>query len=289
MACEIMIHRNSSNYSNPNAELDRQGVYKKGYIVGGRTLPHAGWGNQERFEAGKFVFIKITDADWSEFEGYDREWELEIDYQKMGEDLTTDGHRFSIFSTNPGLSFRGAITREKAENWLNNWNVTIHSTGLNEITIDCIIWEMLKSKGFWDRPEGLQGLTANEDSYNQTTGEHVISINWSNYLPNVKRSMLAKNFQHRIEERGGEIITFDLQSETGTFKITRNDVLLWFRQEVYYLVRKFNVIYRRKFYLPEATVDQLTQYSANNNNEPYEATKAEFINYVESMLDKENA
>jgi len=288
MPCEILIHRNKNNYSHIDSVKDKQGVYKKGYIVIARDVPHSGWGNEEKFSAGNFVTVLISNATADELNSYIDSWKLEIDYILIGSDLTIDGHRYKIFSTNPGTSGLANITKTKAEKYLNNWNVDVFSFDVNEVVFDIKIFDMVKSKGYLDEEE-LVGLNAIEQSYNQITGEHIIEVDWSNYRSEVaNRNSIASSIQNKIIRRNGTIISYNLNNQTGIFSIFRNDVLKWFKSDVKQKIIDSNVLYRRQYYIPEVDVDSLVQYS-NNNSEPYELTKAQLSTYVNSFLDKVDA
>lgn len=288
MPCEILIHRNKNNYNHVDSEKNKSGVYKKGYLIIAKDVPCV-WGSFEKFDHGKFVIVRVTNATADEINNYIKEWELEVDHKHVASDLSIDGHRYKLFATNPGVSLRGVITRDKAEKYLDNWNVKIHSVANNEITMDIIILNMLRSKGFWDEPETLQGLTATEISYDQSSGEHQIEINWSNFIPNFPRNKVATKLQNLIVKRGGSIISANLENQSGVFSITRNNVLQWFKQDIYQTIKKNNILYRRQFYLAENVVDQLVTYSNNHNGEPYVVTKAQLANYVNSFLDRADA
>lgn len=288
MACELQIHRNPNNYVHPDVETNKTGVYKKGYIVTGKNLPHSGWGAKERFDYGTFVYLTVSDASWEELEDYNRSWELKIDYEKLGQNLSVDGHRYRIFGTNPGVSLRGAVSPQRVAAYLDLWNVSVVSWNSNEVVVDVAIYDMLRSKGFWDRPEGLQGLTASEN-YNQSTGDHIVTVDWSNYMPTESRNIIASNLRSRILQRGGVIDSVDSQNQVGTFTINRTDVLKWFRTDLFDKVRKQGLLYRREFYIPESDVDNLVQYSTNHNGDSYTVTKAQLASTVQSMLTKADA
>jgi hypothetical protein len=292
MACELLVHRNSKNYSHSDAVKDKSGVYKKGYIVIGKTLPHSGWGNKEIFSAGNFVHIKVTDATWEELKDYAEHWRLFIDYELVGSNLEIDGHRFRIFSTNGGVSGYGNITRERIERYLNRWNAEIFSVASNEIVIDVTINNLLRSPAYWDYVpgDGLEDIGYSQLSYDQGTGEHVYLLDYSNVRPEIlDRNSVAQRIAYRLSERGVTFANHDTENQTAEATIIRNDVLINFRNEVYKDVADNFPLYRRKFYIEESDVDSLVQYSENNNGEPYEVTKAQLANYFKDMENKVDA
>lgn len=289
MACEILIHRNKNNYSHADTEKDRRGVYKKGYIVIGKTLPHSGWGNAEKFEGGNFVHIKVTDATWEELKDYADSWKMNIDYELVGSNLSIDGHRFRIFSTNSGLSGYGNLTRNKIEKYLDNWNASIFSINTNAVVIDVTINNLLRSKSFWDYVpgDGLADIEYQQLSYNQSTGEHVYLLGYSNVRPEIEnRSLVAEKIAYRLGKRGFTFANHNTVNQTAEATIFRNEVLVHFRDEVKKDLGKYVIHFRRQFYIEEADVDSLVQYSANHNGEPYEVTKTQLANYIKSQLNK---
>jgi len=292
MACEILIHRNKNNYSHSNIEKDKRAVYKKGYIVMGKTLPHSGWGNQEQFSAGNFVILRITDAIWEEVRSYADHWRMLIDYTKIGEDLVVDGHRFRVYTTNPGVSGYGNLTLQKIENYLDDWNAIVFSNTTNEVVIDCVINDMLRSKSYWDYVpgDGIVDVQYSETSYDQGTGEHIYDLDYSNVRPEiVDRNEIYTRLERRLLLRNATISNHDSINQIMTVSIFRNDVLTYFRDEVYKDVANRFPLYRREYYIDSTDVDSLVTYSTNHSGEPYEVTKAEFLTYMKSQLDRSDA
>lgn len=288
MPCELVIHRNKDNYSHIDSEKDKRGVYKKGFIVAGRDYPHSGWGNKERFEYGKFVFIRVIDATWDELKGYADSWRHNIDYELVGSNLNIDGHRFRIFNTNSGASNYGNLTRNKIEKYLNSWNVDIFSVNVNEIVIDVVINNMLRSSAFWDYVpgDGLTDIQYSQLSYNKNSGKHVYYLDYSQVRTDITdRSLVAKKIAYRLGLRGVTFSNHNSVNQTAEATIYRNDVLKYFRDEVKRKLSK-QILVRREYYIEESDVDLLVQYSNNHNGEPFEVTKAQLFNYIKSHLDK---
>lgn len=292
MACELLVHRNKNNYFHTDPEKDRSSVYKKGYIVTGKTLPHNGWGNKEQFSAGNFVTLRITDATWEEILDYAEHWRQFIDYNKIGENLSIDGHRYRVYATNSGVSGRGNLTLQKIKKYLDGWNVTIFSNTTNEVVIDCIINNMLRSKSYWDYipGDGLTDIQYSQVSYNQSTGEHIYDLDYSNVRTEIQnRSKVAERLWFKLSKRGATLLSHNETNQTARVSIFRNDVLLYFKNEVYSDTANKSPVYKRQYYIEETDVDSLVNYSTNHGGNPYELTKSSFLTYIKSMLDKGDA
>lgn len=292
MACEILIYRNPRNYSHPDIEKDKRSVYKKGYIVGGKTLPHTGWGNKEVFSAGNFVHVKIKDATWEELKDYAETWNINIEYTKLGEDLSIDGHRFKVYTTNPGVSGKGNLTRNKIENYLNKWNVTIHSIDINEVVIDLTINNLLKSRAYWGSVpgDGLGDLIYSQINYDEVSGEHVYNLDYSAVKSDItNRSIVANKLSKRLGKRGVTFSNHDTVNQTANATIFRNTVLTYFRDEVKNDVANSSILYKRQYYIDIPNVNYLVYYSTHHGGDPYEITKAQLQTSIKSMSDEVNA
>lgn len=288
MPCEIIFHRINQTRSPQDTSIGKRQNYRKGYPVQvlDLPLPPGGWGKGCDFSTGKSVSLQILDASADDIKDYiHSSWELEIDYDLIGSNISVDGHRFKIFSTNPGVSGYGNLTIEKIENYLHSWNVDIFSHRKNEIVIDIIIDKVLRSSGFWDM-ENLKNLSIEEIDYEQNTGIHQYSLDYSNFLSDKNRVKVGKFLRNKILSRNGIIISNDIDNQIGKFSIKRIDVLTHFKSDIYNKIKYNNVLYRRKYYLPENIIDQLVEYSNNNGGQPYSTYKSVFLSLIESLLNK---
>lgn len=291
MACDILIHRNFRNNALTDIEKDNSSVYKKGYIVTGKPLPHSGWGNQEKFEAGNFVHLRIIDANWEDFEKYTEPWRIKINHTLVSSNLITDSHRFKVYSSNSGSNKYGILTLPKIERYLNRWNVDLVSVVENEIVIDIVIDKMLKSQAYWDytadKNEGLENLMYTLNSYTKSTGEYTYVIEYTNVRSDIQnRFLVATELNDHFIKRNITVITHDSENQKITVSLFRKDVLNYFKDEVYFDVLNDSLLYKRQYYVTNAVVDFLVNYSENNSGQTYETTKTEFLKYVKSMLDK---
>jgi len=264
MTCEISIttdiHGDGTvNYIHPDPEKDRRGVYKKGYPVALVNAPH----NFRGFKEGLpyRCAMNVIDGNVNDVEAMIatifsensliQKWKRNIDWEVINNDLTIDGWRLRVFTTNPGFSNIAGLTREKVETFLNNWYADVISVHKNEVIFDVTIYQdgsfnpgALRSRGFWGFTTGL--LTFDELAYNQGTGIHRIEVNYGALIPDKKAGEIVK-------EKGGEIIT-----NVGgviTFDISRQDVLNEFKEDIKGKLR--TIIYRRQFRIPETAVDDI--------------------------------
>lgn len=287
MACELLIHRNKNNYSHSDIEKDRRSVYKKGYIVLVRDYPHSGWGKEEKFEAGNFITVIITDINSFDLEEYTKSWEIEIDYNIVDSNLNNEVFIVDIFSTNSGLNNYGELTLTKIKNFLDKWNVNIINVSRNKITVNINIYELLLSNSFWDYDDDLSNIIIEETEYIRSKGNHTFNINWQNFRTDIlDRNKIAKKISDVLLKRGAKILNSNLLEQTGSFLINRSSILHSFKMNLYNNIKKYNLIYRRKYYLENNIIDFLVNYY-NINNKPYETNFQTFLTYVKSNLDRE--
>jgi hypothetical protein len=265
MACEILIRTNVHSggrvdYTHPDSEKDKRGVYKKGYPVSMFDSPRVHRGFKEGLPYS--CAINVTDAGVAEvdamiattFSGIDlnQTWDRKIDFATVNNNTSIDGWRIRVFTTNPGANNFAGITQVMVENYLTKWNGDVYSTTTNEVVFDVAIYEdgsqvpgALQSEGFWGVVP--TDVSFNETSYVEGTGVHTIEADYS------LSTFDPEQILDRIEDRGGSI-----SSDVGdvvTFTINRTDVFQWFQGEVRDALE--NTMYRRQFRIPEATVDNI--------------------------------
>jgi hypothetical protein len=264
MACEILIktdvHGNGTvNYTHPDPEKDKRGVYKKGYPVGMMDEPRTFRGYKEGLPY--FCAVRVTDGNVADVEAMisssfsgrslTQGWEREIDWTVVNSDLAIDGWRMRAFATNPGFTNIAGINKEMVENYLNNWNAEVFSSASNEVVFDVAIFSSsagagaIQSDGFWG--VDASNISFNETSYVSGSGTHTVEADYS------LTSFTSDQVDDRITQRGGTV-----DSNTGTvatFTIDRSDVFQYFKQEVKDALDR--TMYRRQFRIPEATVDTI--------------------------------
>jgi len=191
-----------------------------------------------------FVRIKLSDGFLSDLEQYGGRWERNVDWQVVSHDTVLDVFELRIFSTNPGLSNVGAITLNEVSSIVLDWNGTIISNTTNEVVFDIGIFNAIKSFAFWQLA-AVNAVTFNEISYDQATGTHRISADYS--LTGAR----PKNVDELVRQKGativshsGKIITFDITTSVVTAQI-----------KTYFKDKLKKVVLRRRFSIPIANVD----------------------------------
>lgn len=287
MACEILIHRNKNNYNHADINVDRSGVYKKGYIVIIKDYPTI-WGKEELFSAGNFVIARIIDSNMNEIEEYLANWEIECEFKKTYSNISSDIFRYKIISKNPGKNGYGNLNDNKINVLSDRYNISIHSSSKNEVVIKFKVFNVIKSEEFFDY-KNIDGLQFTENSYDELTGNHEIVINWSKFKINIiNRDKFSKKISEIILQRGGNIISSDSINENIVFNISRDKVISYLLDEIYNKIRKNNNLFRRKYYLDNNYVDSLIEYSTNNNGQSKDITKIDFLSNIKSHLDRED-
>jgi len=265
MPCEILIKNNVHsggrvNYTHPDPDKDKSGVYKKGYPVAILDDPRSFRGYKEGLPY--FCAVRVTDGTKAEVEAMiasafsgtslNQTWSREIDFATVNNDMPIDGWRINVFATNPGANNFAGVTQAMVENYLTKWNALVVQATVNEVRFDVAIFEdgsqipgAIQSQGFW----GVEptDVTFNETSYVEGTGVHTVEADYS------LSSFSSDQVQKRIEDRGG-IVSSNVGG-VATFTINRTDVFQWFQQEVREALEQ--TIYRRQFYIPEAVVDTI--------------------------------
>jgi len=288
--CEILVKTNVHSggvvdYEHIDAEKDRAGVAKKGYLGTMFDAPKVHRGFKDGLPY--YCAVRVTDATAAEVNGMiassfseksiNQSWKRKIDFATVNNNVTIDGWRIRVFATNPGFSNLAGITREMVENYLTKWNAVVFSATANEVIFDVAIFEdavndpgAIQSRGFWGAIP--TDVSFNEISYVEGTGVHAIEADYS------LSSFSSEQVQKRIFVRGGVIVS-DISSVI-TFTINRTDVFHWFQQEVKKVLE--TIIYRRQFYIPEAVVDTIISTGTQILVDHYwDAEQTEFRGQVE--------
>jgi len=221
----------------------------------------------------KYCQFVITDAD--DFESikaaYNQEWRKIIDWEFVGHDYEQDGHRLRIYTKPEVVSASGlnSLTRDKVESFLNKWGATVHSIAANEVVFDAIVFNAIKSDGFWGRDVSLFGWS--ETAYNQTTGMHTVELDYSNY-PTLNPDIIIQ----KITDRGGEIV--ETIPNKIVFDIERSVVFDAFKLDVKERLEAMPYS-RRKFKVPEQYVQMALDAGGT-----LEITQQQFATYIYNRL-----
>jgi len=283
MPVDIIVRYDTNGYTHTNLEKDQRGVYKKGYPVIMRDLPHQGWADSEGLP--KFIIFRVTNAYASDIEEWMQNtfgasltssWERRLNYEVVNSNLSIDGFRLRVFSMNPGVPSinypegRAGIIKENVENFINNWGGSVVTFAPNSVTFDISVFNALKSVGFWEFNPSL--LEFNELSYIQAGGIHQVEVDYS-AIPNV----IPEQAENIIIEKNG--IIDNHVGNVITFTITRQDVLNEFKKEVAQAIE--GTIFRRQFKVSEAISDNVAAEGGLK-----EVTLAQVQNYIINIADQ---
>ena len=205
-------------------ELDRQGCYKRGYVVSHFLSPHE-WGSLEGLPA--FVIIKcdLEQSDISTYENFRKEWKDQLDYEVTGQNVNQGWYDVRVFETNSSPTGVNAITGDKAtriQNYLTRWGCTAITVVTNQVTFRFRLSAAVQSQEFWDiSAEKLAAITFVINSYTGGVGTITVTV------PQATDPALVKL---KIIERGGTLVTEAHPSHT--FTIERGTILANFRSDI---------------------------------------------------------
>jgi len=191
----------------------------------------------------KFVRIYCSDGELSDVEGFHGRWERLLDWFVVGDNASLDGYRLKIESTNQGAG-DGAVKFADIQQMLLDWGAVVQSQAANAITVDMTVFRAIQSKGFWGR-DSVGAINFVEQSYDQETGEHIVS---ADYSPIGGR---PKNHDELVRQHGGTIISH--VGRVIVFSINRTDIIQRFKQD---LKKAGNQMVRpRRFRVADSIVD----------------------------------
>ncbi len=247
---EVLIKAVDAVHSDP--DKDRRGCYKKGYPVNVCPDNHP-WGNEERLP--RFVVLKIPDATVSEVKHFIQEWQRQVDWSVVSQNLPQDRFRLNIFTTNPAATDQGVgagkLTRAMVENYITSWNGSVVSIADNSVVFDVGIYEASISQGFWD--VNLTGVVFSEISYVQSTGIHTVQANYSANI-----NWKAVEVSRRILEKDITGTGVSIISNSGgivRFTITRAVVSDIFKRDIKQKLER--TFYRRQYYFLPSLIDSV--------------------------------
>jgi hypothetical protein len=278
MPCEVVLLNEESINNALTPKKQRAGLFKRGEPVEVKDIPHVGWGQRVIFP--KYNFLIITDATAAQVQSKINTYQMNIDWEVIDNTLQFDEWTLNIYATNPDISGYCKLDLSLIQTIFNAFNISVDSATRNSIIITSTIENILKSTGFW-KLETITGITFT-DGYNYPINEmHNIIINYTNYLTEkVNRERVGEYLRSIIVDREASNIIHNIAQQEITFNITRTEVLNYLKTSI---KRKETIIWKRKFYLNDTTMDQLETYYINNS-QPYEVTLATAQTY---FLDKE--
>lgn len=264
---ELLIKATDNLVSN-DIERDFHESFKRGYIVDVRPNGF-GWGSKEGLP--KFVVLQITDATVEELLHLKEFWERQIEFTIVNSN-SSGGYRVDVSVSAACLDVSGTagLTQSQVEAFLTKWNFdSIVTTSANNVRFDIAITEAVISEGFWEAD--VSAIVFNT-SYNNTTGLITVDVDWS------ATTWDNKFIQSTVLNRGGNIISADAQTKTGSFTITKATVFEEFKRDVRQAVE--GIWCPRKYLVPASVVTVI-----ENAGGTYETTKSEALAWLQNKLD----
>lgn len=223
------------------------GQYLKGDIVDVRE-GDAPWGNLETLS--DFIRLEISNATRDQVLSFQDEWNQSLDWEVVNSDLSVDGHRLLLWTTNRNAGGLGDITPEKATAFLERWgavNIITGTTvgGAAGVRFDVAVFNAATSEGFWDR--SLTGFVFSELVYTQATGVHDIRMT---YPVGLDHAQVVAIVSSRVE-----VIGDNAGPRRVDYRVTRSSMLDAFKQSVKAALQE--MISRRQFAFTASSVDQV--------------------------------
>lgn len=221
-----------------------------------------------------WVQLTLTDTDVKTAQAYCAAWLREVDYDVVAHDPVLDGYRMRVFVKPELVSASGlnALTRERVENYLNNWGASVVNVAQNQVTFDARIRDAIWSNGFWGVNVSVVDFT--EQDYDSGTGVHTTYVNAENLLT-VSRDRIAGIIINRCGI--SSIISAHPNKKQFTFECGRDTVAQAFKRDV---KERVDGLYTdRKWYIIKQFIDLAY---ANGGN--IDLTQQEAIQYLHNRL-----
>lgn len=223
------------------------GRYRKGDIVDVREGDQP-WGNLET--RPDFIRLEISNATREQVVSFRDHWIQDLDWEVVSSDLSVDGHRLLLWTTNRSVVGVGDITAAKATAFLQRWgaiNIVTGATGAGAagVRFDVTVLAAATSEGFWGRE--LIGFEFVELVYTQATGAHDVRLTYPSGL--VHAQVVAE-----VGEKA-TVIGDAAGPRMVDYRVTRAGMLDAFKQAVKTALQE--TILRRRFSFAEAAVDQV--------------------------------
>jgi hypothetical protein len=214
---------------------------KKGYVIDVYESSEPYVGNPDP----PFVILNISDRTKAEVEQYIQGWRRKVDYNIIARDISLDGWRLDLFTTNLNASGVGHVPLAKVQTYLENWGAQNINVVNNAVRFDITVSAALRSKNFWDVDTQL--IVFNEIAYDEEEGVHRTQADYSaTSFPEEKVSMKVKERKGYVVSNTGGVVIFDIR---------RNSVIDKVRGDVKRLVS--NKIAYRRYYIDPIVVDQI--------------------------------
>jgi len=201
-------------------------------------------------EPDAYVCITVSGLVMADVKAYARDWKMALDYEVMDNTPSLDSWTLRVYTTNADSIGSGAITRDAVETFLNQWNASVVGFSSNSVTFDVTVFDAIKSggpnqQGFWDI--NITGVIFTEDDYDQGTGVHTITADYSAIGNN------PSYVETLVYRQGATVLYHDGVTREIQFSIPRSAVLDKFKADIKRAVEKR--IAKRQFKIDPTYID----------------------------------
>lgn len=207
-------------------------------------------------EAESYVLVKITDKLMTELDEYAEQWNIDIDWEIVNHQTSTDGYRIRAWSETYSTGGLGGLTEDKVENYLDKWNASIFSYDSNEVVFDFSVYLLATSQNFWEHQRfPADDIDWSEISYNESMGVHRISADYSG-LGSSNAAWIERRLSRVLQDPDdGTIISHD--SGVLVFEIDRNVILSLFKLKMKKKISEAFSVKSRRWKLSNAAVNNI--------------------------------
>ncbi len=234
MPCKLAIRAVIS--PNPGDPLHPQ----KGNIV---SIGPANWDFGAKVILPNWIVATISDIPYRQALQWHGQWLRTPQLTVVQSDLVLDRFRLRLSGKTPAATGRGGVTLAEAQKFLDDWDVVIFSSDTNSVTFDMTIKDAGFSKGFWGRD--LPGVVFVETSYDQGTGKHLVTADYS------VTSFDSNTIAHAAIGRGADIV--DNVAGVLTYEIDRLDIRAEFLRDIHEELG--HMVGKTRYAITEAAVD----------------------------------
>jgi len=244
---QILFRLQSNSDSDP--DIDRM-CYKKGYPVSikrdGWYEGNPNWSQSAYADKTQWVVVDVPDATIEELQTYIKEWKNNFDYNIISANANQGRYTVKVFEKNVSVSGLNTITLAKVEKFLTRWGCSNISTTADSVQFDFVLWNAVRSYGFWQIDFSQRPVDFSLVSYSASTGIGRIKIT----VPLTIDGELVRN---KIIQVGGTIVSSE--HPIWIFDIERNTIFQHFKRDIKEKAeRRFK---RRQFRLTESQADAI--------------------------------
>ena len=241
---ELLIKAADHTLADPGR--DRAECYKKGDAVVAMPDGHP-WGAAEG--PPTFVVVRVPDLDLATARARIESWDYVYDFAVLQRSVPQDGWRFRVVSTEARAADNaGAPKRDDLAAFFGAWGAAYVRQDADGVVLDWAITDGMQSPAFLGADPASVGVTITETAYNETTGVHGFTVDWSAATDVAK---MAIQVVRRLTNLGAAVVG-EVGATSGDFTIAREIVKDAFTDDI----KQARSMYKRARYsLPAADVD----------------------------------